>query len=59
MCDVAARCPTCKADLDGRETMCRPYLNRHNYVCYCGAKIEVTMPLPGLVMTRQDAVFKP
>lgn len=32
---------------------------RHSYTCKCGAMITVTEPVPGLVQTRQDAVFKP
>lgn len=60
MCDVAARCPTCRRDLAAYETECRdlPFGWTHRYECPCGADVTVDMPAPGLVVTRQDATVE-
>lgn len=52
-------CPKCHWELVGRETLCEPDKGAHHFVCYCGTKVSVTMPAPGLVMTRQDAEVQP
>lgn len=38
------------------EVIVRPH---HRFECECGTAITITEPLPGFVMTRQDAVVKP
>lgn len=61
MCDAAARCPACGTELDQYETRCMTVDGGHerDYDCACGAKIHVTVPVPGLVQTRQDATYQP
>jgi hypothetical protein len=61
MCDVGARCPACQTDLDQYEVFCGSINGVHTrrYECACGAKTTVTIPAPGLTVTRQDAEYKP
>lgn len=62
MCEVGARCPACGTDLAPYETYCSRLMDRthrHEYSCECGAKVTLTSPAPGLVMTRQDAEVQP
>lgn len=72
VCEVGARCPACGTDLAPYETYCGRTWNgatyapldtftrpHHRFECECGTAVEVTEPLPGLVMTRQDAEYRP
>lgn len=61
MCDVGARCPQCKrATLLDVTTFDDIGAGRQVLICpRCDQRVTVTEPRPGLIMTRQDAVFRP